>query len=214
MTQPKRVRRRKNLTLHPDVCEKLEVLSRATGRSQSNLIEWLIKRAAKPKCIALVLGLGLGLNQSHGASVTLGWEPSPDSIVAAYRVFWGTEPNQYRWSQDAGTNLTTTVTNLDEGVSSGHSFRAGGADCGRLPTQQPIAHATAGFHDFLVRCISKHPGCAQPSVRSPLSRLNALKGRQVQRRTQHAVTSNIFLLQGAQFGRGPHRLRQIRHQRG
>jgi len=88
-----------NISIDPQHQEWLRVMAKMDGRSCSNWIENKIAQIAKGKGLArtlCTLGLGLGLLHADGASVTLGWEPSPDSIVAAYRLYWGTEPNQYR----------------------------------------------------------------------------------------------------------------------
>jgi hypothetical protein len=49
-------------------------------------------------------------------TVTLGWSPSP-SAIAGYMVYWGTASGVYSTRIDAGTNLTFTVTNLQEGTT-------------------------------------------------------------------------------------------------
>ena len=47
-------------------------------------------------------------------TVTLAWDASPD-IVAGYRIYTGTNSRDYHQTHNAGTNLTTTVSNLASG---------------------------------------------------------------------------------------------------
>jgi hypothetical protein len=50
-------------------------------------------------------------------SVTLGWSPSSSGTVAGYRVYYGTASGAYSMRIDVGTNLTCTVTNLQDSTT-------------------------------------------------------------------------------------------------
>lgn len=54
---------------------------------------------------------------SFAHSVTLAWDPSPDSGVGLYRVHYGTSPGVYTETQDAGLSMTNTVLGLTGGVT-------------------------------------------------------------------------------------------------
>jgi hypothetical protein len=54
------------------------------------------------------------LPETQTVSVTLAWDPSPD-VVAGYRIYSGTNSRDYHQTHNAGTNLTTTVSNLASG---------------------------------------------------------------------------------------------------
>src|SRR5215831_8822276 len=51
-----------------------------------------------------------------GENVTVGWSPSP-SIVVGYAVYYGTMRGVYSNRVDAGTNMTCTISNLEEGIT-------------------------------------------------------------------------------------------------
>jgi len=46
-------------------------------------------------------------------SLTLAWDPSPDTGIEFYQVYTGIESGVYFKTTDAGTNLTVTVTGLE-----------------------------------------------------------------------------------------------------
>lgn len=48
-------------------------------------------------------------------SVTLAWDPSPDTSVIGYNLHYGTASRVYDWTVDAGAATTVTVTGLLEG---------------------------------------------------------------------------------------------------
>lgn len=56
---------------------------------------------------------------SHStSSVTLAWDaPTDASQVAGYKVYWGTNSRTYSFTNDAGTNFTTTISNLTSGMT-------------------------------------------------------------------------------------------------
>jgi hypothetical protein len=51
------------------------------------------------------------------ASVTLAWDPSPDSAVTGYRVHYGVVSGQYTNSLAVGNSTATTVSGLVHGVT-------------------------------------------------------------------------------------------------
>lgn len=59
-------------------------------------------------------------------SVTLAWDPSPDSFVIGYRMYLGGSPGTYTNSFDVGLNLTATVTELAVGGTYYFTVRAVG----------------------------------------------------------------------------------------
>ena len=63
------------------------------------------------RLLALTL-LGLDL---AGAEVRLAWDPSPDSGVIAYRIYWGTRSRAYTQHLEVGRVTTATVTGLSAG---------------------------------------------------------------------------------------------------
>jgi hypothetical protein len=52
---------------------------------------------------------------SGSQSVTLAWDPNPETDIAGYRVKYGTAPGSYVQSIDIGNTTTATIPNLAEG---------------------------------------------------------------------------------------------------
>src|SRR5262245_42045922 len=77
-------------------------------------------RATLRKAVAgsflILASLAWSPTASAVQSVTLGWSPSP-SAAAGYNVYYGTASGAYSTRVDVGTNLTCTVTNLQEGTT-------------------------------------------------------------------------------------------------
>ena len=63
------------------------------------------------RCIGFALGWLL-VYSCHGASVTLLWEPSPDSNVTGYVVYWGTVGAPTPMRQDVGNVTNAPVNDL------------------------------------------------------------------------------------------------------
>jgi hypothetical protein len=49
--------------------------------------------------------------------VTLAWDPSPDSTVIGYRLYYGATSSQYTNALEAGKATTITVSGLEDGVT-------------------------------------------------------------------------------------------------
>ena len=45
-------------------------------------------------------------------NITLAWDPSPDTNVTGYNLYWGLASRTYSEVRNAGTNCQTTITNL------------------------------------------------------------------------------------------------------
>ncbi len=74
-----------------------------------------IRRAALWVAVATLLA-GHGLLAQTDASVTLAWDPSPDSTVAGYIVHYGNASGQYSASTNVGNVTTATVGDLQVGT--------------------------------------------------------------------------------------------------
>ena len=66
---------------------------------------------------SLVTLLALGAAAQTASSVTLAWDPSPDSGVAGYAVKYGTTRGSYTARLDVGLQTTATVTTLQQGLT-------------------------------------------------------------------------------------------------
>jgi len=73
----------------------------------------------KPFWASLVFGLTCFILNSAFAvgSVTLAWDPSPDSTVVGYRVYYGVASGNYTNSAAVGNVTNATVANLVDGVT-------------------------------------------------------------------------------------------------
>jgi hypothetical protein len=54
---------------------------------------------------------------TYAAQVTLAWDPVMDPNVVGYRVYYGTSSRSYQFNNDAGNNITITVSNLQDGTT-------------------------------------------------------------------------------------------------
>jgi hypothetical protein len=61
--------------------------------------------------------LARGASLPGGASVTLAWNPSPDSNVTGYRLYYGTASHNYTNTVPADLSATATVAGLAEGAT-------------------------------------------------------------------------------------------------
>jgi len=52
-----------------------------------------------------------------GQSVTMGWQPSPDSIATGYDIYYGSASHDYTNIIDAGTNTFVTISGLVNGAT-------------------------------------------------------------------------------------------------
>ncbi|HZV34876.1 MAG TPA: fibronectin type III domain-containing protein [Verrucomicrobiae bacterium] len=55
--------------------------------------------------------------QQSGQKFILTWNPSTDSTVVGYVVYYGTNSSNYNTRVDVGTNLTYAITNLQPGLT-------------------------------------------------------------------------------------------------
>ena len=63
--------------------------------------------------IAVVLMAAAG-SATWGGTVSLAWDPAPDSDLAGYRVYYGTSPTAYTQSVDVGNVTSTTISGLTD----------------------------------------------------------------------------------------------------
>src|SRR5437879_457581 len=70
--------------------------------------------------LALVIAIGMVTFNAaallNEATVTLAWDPSPDSTVTSYRVHYGLASNDLSGTLDVGNVTQVTVLNLAPGV--------------------------------------------------------------------------------------------------
>jgi hypothetical protein len=66
---------------------------------------------------AALIVLGFAVSARGQSSVTLAWDPSPDSTIAGYRLYEGVASQTYSNVIDVGNATTVTVSNLVSGVT-------------------------------------------------------------------------------------------------
>jgi hypothetical protein len=66
---------------------------------------------------ATLIVLGLAVSARGQSSVTLAWDPSPDSAISGYRLYEGVASQTYSNVIDVGDATTVTVPNLVSGVT-------------------------------------------------------------------------------------------------
>jgi len=69
-------------------------------------------------CLSGFLFFGVFLlvvSQAMAAQITVSWDPSPDSDVVGYKLYFGTSSRNYTNSVDVGNTTSFTLTNLEAG---------------------------------------------------------------------------------------------------
>jgi hypothetical protein len=54
--------------------------------------------------------------ESHGAQITLTWDPNNEPDLAGYEIYFGTASGNYQWNIDVGNATTYTLTGLNMGT--------------------------------------------------------------------------------------------------
>lgn len=65
--------------------------------------------------ISLLSVVTLFAQRTQGAEVTLAWNPSGDTTVTGYKLYWSTQPGQYALLSDVGSSTSEIVSNLQTG---------------------------------------------------------------------------------------------------
>ena len=65
----------------------------------------------------LSLGQAFGITPAGTATVTLAWNPNPETDITGYQLSYGTTPGVHPNIIEAGLNTTTTVAGLTEGTT-------------------------------------------------------------------------------------------------
>jgi hypothetical protein len=65
----------------------------------------------------LLLITTLFCSAAHGVQITLAWDPSSNSTVTGYKLYWGTQSGQYALLADVGNTTTETVADLQAGTT-------------------------------------------------------------------------------------------------
>jgi Cohesin domain/Dockerin type I domain len=73
------------------------------------------RQGAFLSCVAAWLLISFGARGAH--NVTLGWTASVDPTAVGYAVYYGTNSGVYASRVDAGANTTTTISNLEGGLT-------------------------------------------------------------------------------------------------
>jgi Fibronectin type III domain len=75
------------------------------------------KRNVLISCLPLCSAVLLNYSVIASQSVTLGWDPSSDTNVAGYNVYYGTVSHQYTKEVSAGIATSVVISGLTEGVT-------------------------------------------------------------------------------------------------
>lgn len=67
--------------------------------------------------IFLLLLATMGSGVAYGAEATLAWDPNNDSSVTGYKIYWGTQSQQYALLADVGNSVQETISDLQAGTT-------------------------------------------------------------------------------------------------
>jgi len=92
--------------------------------------------------LIFVMALGLAFCPLLRAdqSVTLAWNPSPDTSVVGYMVLYGSDTTHYNNQVDAGTNTTWSVTGLQAGTTNYFEVAAYDVNHNSSPPSNPVEY--------------------------------------------------------------------------
>ena len=92
--------------------------------------------------LIFVMGLGLAFCPLLRAdqSVTLAWNPSPESSVVGYIILYGSDGANYTNQVDAGTNTTWSVTGLQEDTTNYFEVAAYDVNHNQSPPSNPVEY--------------------------------------------------------------------------
>jgi len=76
-------------------------------------------------------------------SITLAWNSSTNSLVAGYVIYYGTSSQKYTLTNNAGTNNTVTLTNLQFGTNYYFAVACYSATGMQSPLSTEVTAATA-----------------------------------------------------------------------
>jgi|ERR1700733_8243532 len=65
----------------------------------------------------ILLALFIGLPHTTAATVSLGWDPSSDTNVVGYNIYYGTASSNYTYKVAVGNIMATTLSNLTSGTT-------------------------------------------------------------------------------------------------
>jgi hypothetical protein len=78
----------------------------------------------RSQCVCYIIGILLSIflpivpssvQDVHGASVTLAWDPNPDANLAGYKVYYGCASGSYSFMVDAGNRTSLMISGLEDG---------------------------------------------------------------------------------------------------
>jgi hypothetical protein len=84
----------------------------AAGRAGHSLSTFIL-----PVILLILIQLIASVHEVSAASLKLAWDPSPDTSVTGYRLYYGTSGGSYANVVDAGNRTDYTVTGLDAGTT-------------------------------------------------------------------------------------------------
>ena len=136
-------------------------MKKISQKSKWELVVWLIVLAI---CFWVMLKISYGqplplpliMTGDEKASVTLAWDPSPDSGVASYRVYIGTNAGLYVQNTNAGPSTNLTVNGLEYDVEQFFAVTAIGtnqleSDFSNEISYIPVAEDAPGSPSALTR---------------------------------------------------------------
>ena len=94
-----------------------------------------------PFACAIVLGFA---HMTHAASLTLAWNPNPETDVAGYLVYFGTQPGSYAAGVDVGKNTSQPVGDLVDGATYFFTVKAYNTSGMFSDSSQELAAAAPG----------------------------------------------------------------------
>jgi hypothetical protein len=90
----------------------MEARTIAAGRAKQSLSIFIL-----PALFLIFFLLFVSIHEVSAASLKLAWDPSPDTSVTGYRLYYGTSSGSYTNVVDAGNRTDYTVTGLDAGTT-------------------------------------------------------------------------------------------------
>jgi hypothetical protein len=90
----------------------MDARSVAAGRAMQSLPLFILLAL-----LLILFHLFASVREMSAASIKLAWDPSPDTFVTGYRLYYGTSGGSYTNVVDAGNRTDYTVTGLNTGTT-------------------------------------------------------------------------------------------------
>lgn len=104
----------------------------------------------------------LSVQPAQSAQVTLAWDPSSDTAVTGYKLYWGAQGQEYALLADVGNSTSETVADLQPGITYYFAATAYDASGGESTYSNEVSY-TAAAQAYTITASAGTGGTITPS---------------------------------------------------